>query len=487
VVEYFFNRAARIHVIFIPCRRLLLMRLCLFFFFHCLLFSSGMAFPDTDPASVARKKPLEKPLLQIAKMGTENFIIPTEFATASFFQFSGRPGFDKLKVKRVQLVYTQYRLNKEFSQEKLNEERLVWLKRLWPALFSMPDVVWQLVMQTGPKNQQEAKTAFHGFVITFDKESMKEMRKQEIQALESLWTNPDLWKDTVIIEKNSRVVTKQEFTGKYLPKSAKKRKAGVEYDSEGIFGRSKKMVSVRDTVWKEKTTKTKVPRVSLKEFYRYIPDSTVLSAINANPDWADSPVIIDVTGSMSSYIAQVLLWWRFELNQKKTHHFTVFNDGNRTPDDQKVAGRVKGVYQVNAGNFEDLRKMVSSAMQKGDGGDAQENDVEAILASQKSNPNASGFLLVADNAAPVRDMSFLAGIKKKVFVVACGGQDFLNPQLVEIAWKTGGGVYFRGQTLKDFSAFMNDAEVQFGPERFRIVKGRVIFAEKYKSSRGPFR
>jgi hypothetical protein len=95
--------------------------------------------------------------------------------------------------------------------------------------------------------------------------------------------------------------------------------------------------------------------------------------------------------------------------------------------------------------------------------------------------------MIADNAAPVRDMAFLSGVKKKVFVVACGNQDFLNPQLVEIAWKTAGGVYFRGQTLTDFSAFANDKEVQFGPERFRIVRGKVIFADKYKSTRGPFR
>jgi hypothetical protein len=488
MVEYFFSFMSVLWVIFIPCLRFLLMRPALVFLFFLLISKWNVrALADVDPSLVARRKPIERPLVLVAKMGPENFIIPTEFATASFFQFSGRPGFEKLRVQRVQLVYTKFKLNKDFSQEKLNEERLVWLKRLWPELFAMPDVNWQLVMQTGPLNQEDAKLAFHGFIITFEKESMKEMRKQEIQALESLWTNPALWKDTMKVEKYSRTVSHQEFTGKYLPKSTKKRKAGVEYDSEGLFGRSKKMVTVRDTVWKEKKVNLKVPRVGLREFYKYIPDSMVLSAIHENPQWANGPVVIDVTGSMSSYIAQILLWWRFQIPAAESHHFTVFNDGNRTPDHQKVAGKVKGVYQVEAKSFEALRNMVSTAMSNGDGGDSQENNIEALLASQKSNPSASCFLMIADNAAPVRDMAFLSGVKKKVFVVACGNQDFLNPQLVEIAWKTAGGVYFRGQTLIDFSAFANDKEVQFGPERFRIVRGKVIFADKYKSTRGPFR
>lgn len=456
-------------------------------FFLCFFCFFREASADNDPAQIAKKKPLERELLLVGKMGPENFLIPTEFATASFFQFSGRPGFDKLKVTRVQLVYTQYKLNKDFSQEKLNEERLVWLKRLWPELFSMPGISWQLVMQTGPKNQQDAKFAFHGFIITFDKESKKEMRKQEMQLLEQLWSNPLLWKDSVKIEKYFRTVSKQEFTGKYLPNSSKKRKAGVEYDSEGVFGRRKKMVTVKDTIWKEKKTSFKIPKVGLNGFYKFIPDSMVLSAIHDNPSWVDGPVVVDVTGSMSPFIAQVLLWWKFEMNTRPIQHFTVFNDGNRTPDNQKVAGRVKGVYQVSARNFEELNAMVSNAMKSGDGGDAQENNVEAILAAQKSNPDSPGLLMVADNAAPVRDMAFLPGMKMKVYVVVCGNQDFLNPQLVEIAWKTGGAVYFRGQTLKDFSGFINDQEVQFGPERFRIVRGKVIFADVYKRTRGPFR
>jgi hypothetical protein len=464
------------------------MRTSVILWLFSLILSSGKGLAvDANPLEISRKKPLERPQLMVDKMGPEHFLIPTEFATASFFQFSGKPGFEKLKVKRVQLVYTQFKVNPSFSQEKLNEERLDWLKKLWPKLFSMPGVTWQLVMQTGPKDQEAAKKVFHGFIITFEKESVKEMRKAEIKSFEELMSDSKIWTDTFKIVKSYRIKTRQEFTGKYLPNSTKKRKDGIEYDKEGVFGRSKKMLTVKDTVWFEKRVNYKIPKVAFASVKKYLSDSTVLLAIDEHPEWMKSPVIIDVTGSMSPYVAQILLWWKFFLNETHTHHFTVFNDGNKTPDHQKFVGKVKGVYQLKATNYEDLQSMVVSAMSKGDGGDSQENDIEAVLASQKSNPQAESFLLVTDNAAPVRDLSLLSNVKKQVNIIVCGRQDFLNPHLVEIAWKTGGAIFFKGHTYNDFSGFVENKEFTFGNERFLVSKGRVSFADNFKRSRSPFK
>ena len=70
-------------------------------------------------------------------------------------------------IEKVQLVYTTYRQDESFSQQKLNQQRLRNLERMLPDAFSSALTEWQLVGQTGAATPEEGRNYFHGFVITY--------------------------------------------------------------------------------------------------------------------------------------------------------------------------------------------------------------------------------------------------------------------------------------------------------------------------------
>ncbi|MBI1185287.1 hypothetical protein GC194_13530, partial [bacterium] len=90
-------------------------------------------------------------------------------------------------------------------------------------------------------------------------------------------------------------------------------------------------------------------------------------------------VVCDVTGSMSPYTSQVLLWQKLHYQALPNHIFCFFNDGNTTPDAQKVMGKVGGVYVGDCDNFDEVKSLCYRAMTSGGGGDCPENNVEAVI------------------------------------------------------------------------------------------------------------
>ena len=59
------------------------------------------------------------------------------------------------------------------------------------------------------------------------------------------------------------------------------------------------------------------------------PDSTIFKIVERNKEWKDMLVVSDLTGSMSPYVGQLLLWLKLTFDDEKVKYLTFFNDGDR--------------------------------------------------------------------------------------------------------------------------------------------------------------
>lgn len=77
----------------------------------------------------------------------------------------------------------------------------------------------------------------------------------------------------------------------------------------------------------------------------------------------------------------------------------------------------------------------------GSGGDAMENDIEAILKGIELSKNHKEIILIADNNAGPKDLTLLNQINQPDKVILCGVFKNINPAYLTLARKTGGSIH----------------------------------------------
>jgi len=171
-------------------------------------------------------------------------------------------------------------------------------------------------------------------------------------------------------------------------------------------------------------------------------NTVVFDAFNAHPEWQDMSVVVDWTGSMYSYVGQVVRWHHVNKDRQLIHNMVLFNDGDDRlrQGGSKVVGSTGGIYFPNHLDIDDFLKTVAQAVDNGGGGDGPENDIEAILAAQEKNKGKKDFVLIADSSG-IRDISLVHKIKRPVHVIMCDSpaQDYYT-----LAQSTGGSITWPG-------------------------------------------
>jgi hypothetical protein len=197
----------------------------------------------------------------------------------------------------------------------------------------------------------------------------------------------------------------------------------------------------------------------------------VIDALARNK-WSNYYLVMDITGSMAQYNAQLFEYLRQIYAQKDTsiRGVVMFNDGDGRSDKSKKIGQVGGIYQLDKPTLDDLLNKMMTAMAKGDGGDTPENNVEALLVAQSVCPNCDQLVMLADNAATPRDLKLLDQVLKPVQIIVCGSSNALNENYLTIAYKTKGCVEFNGKRYSDLHTFEEGATVQVGKEVY-VLKG----------------
>ncbi len=444
--------------------------------FFTLLF--GLLSSFTNGQEVSREKLLKRKPSTTTKYDSSThqanqYFLTMDFAAAKILNSKEHLAFMDKQVERVELYYTDFRLSDSFQQSKLNGKRLEELERLIPNIYTQSGIHWRFVVQTGAKNEEVAKTYFHGFVITYRDLTFVD-RETELVRMDSVSIALSAIKDTIYsIECQNMTKTRKKWTGYYIPNNTEKAEKGIRYRRKGIWKRKReyltiaKTKSICDTLWGVTGT---------FGGGGLIVDSTVMQVLERNmAKWKKAAIITDVTGSMYPYVLQLQVWMRLNYYKTDCRHFVFFNDGDMKVDRLKRVGKVGGIYPVYAANFTAMELTCKEAMKNGGGSDAQENDLEAILEAQKEYPDRNSFILIADNYAPVRDMALLRKIKRPVHVILCGTQaGYINVEYLEIAHRTGGSVHTIEQDIDNLAEMSEGAKIEIGGITYQIQRGKFV-------------
>lgn len=416
----------------------------------------------------------------------------------------------KKTIFKVELYYSSYRDAPSFSQRELNRKRILELQKHLPEVFDNNAIEWELMEQFENKDKPRAKQLFHGFVFytrealmkTKEGEIIKMGTPEEIALLKGLLGIPLDDEDTsalplpivdncdTTIQMKSNYINVSEFSGKYWPRSKRKKAKGILYDKAGIWKREERdttrveVVSI-DTLL-EVNCNGKIFNYNLRErleFFRFNPltshsikkDSVVMKTLTEN-EWKNAIIIEDVTGSMYPYIGQTLLWKRLYPSVNPIDDFVFFNDGDKNPDGP--IGRSKGVYSIRSKKIKKIEGTVFSTMKKGNGGDGPENDIEALIRGyDKFNGEMDRIILIADNYSSIRDMEILQQLLDKqipIDIIVCGAwKGKINYEYLEIARKTNGSVYTMDEQIHILGLLAEGETIKVGRQKFIVKEGEL--------------
>lgn len=379
-----------------------------------------------------------------------------------------------LSVLKVELYYTAFQVSNRFDQPKLNRQRLENLKKLLPELFNQTFVVWEFKGQSDCKNDDIARGYFHGFVITYKPKLLLEDTRKEIADIKSVIHSDSLGYDSVYTVYETRLRKKKVKSGYYLPMSTYKKVKGIVYEKKSIFKRQSQMVVKIDTIKRGRQYHKFVKSKNAMSFVkRNLSDSTIFAVLRRNESWKDIAFVCDVTGSMSAYTTELMIWYKLNSLGNRTNYFTFFNDGDAKPEKKKKIGSIGGIYNINAGNYEAVALMIEQAMKAGNGGDAPENNCEALIEAMRKSPDSKEFVMIADNFANVKDIELIKKIQKPVHIIICGTGGFIvNTDYLDLARATGGSIHSLEQDLENLLRVNEGQTLNFGGHNYVLRNGK---------------
>ncbi|UTW63982.1 hypothetical protein KFE98_07530 [bacterium SCSIO 12741] len=418
------------------------------------------------------EQPTYRPVLESG----EQLYLPMEFGKSSFSITEELRALDASSILKIEIVCTDY--PKGINLKSLNGRRLKALETAKPEL-DLSQVFTRVIRQMNCPSEQEARDLFHGLVITYRPTPTPETRKEEWKKLESLLSgkvpeaiiptpSPSTSELSMIedvpSDDTSAVVAPMytEFMEdllKTLPKDAI-----VDTVSGGI-----RVVIGSSTTVYHTSTFAELPVPIVRRDYQI--DSTIFKIMGRHPEWKDMLITADLTGSMYPYVAQILTWLQLNSNDDRVKSFVFFNDGNWTPDREKVIGSTGGIYQGNFSSYPDVKALAQETMRNGGGGDGPENNIEALIEGMKGQEYYQEVVLIADSWAPVKDIRLLNQIKSPVRVVICGGWGSVHPDYLKIARETGGSIHTMEEDLKNLIELNDGETIELGGFTYKLEKG----------------
>jgi hypothetical protein len=367
----------------------------------------------------------------------------------------------------------------------LNRDRLEMLNRQFPGILNRKDIRWEILEQRNAITRENAVRCFHGFVLVMARAAPPSSEsKTEISSVERILRTVRDTSYDIPLSIDYRIKKVRVPTGKYLPRSDKKKRNGFRYDKPGIWFREPETKVVRDSIEKNRsggyTVHKRIFDASL------LPDTNVLEILNRQRDLKKKVVVQDVTGSMAPYTTQVLLWILLQPELLNEGKFLFFNDGDNMPDEWKVIGKTGGLYPLRTSHADTLKDMAFRAMRNGSGGDIPENNVEAILRAIEAFPEADTLLMIADNMAPVKDMKLLGRVSKPVNIVLCNIGNNINPNMIDIVIKTGGFLLFENGQVFDPRKARDGTKLLIGRKTFEYRRNRFTLLHVARPNTGMF-
>ncbi|TXI85763.1 MAG: hypothetical protein E6Q37_05680 [Crocinitomicaceae bacterium] len=362
---------------------------------------------------------------------------------------------------------TEMRLAQEIvAQTEIQRPRYV-LKTgaLKVAVFNMPFGESYLISEKDKLFLKTADVRMIELVFSdFPKgEDLKKLNLNRIKEVES-------WRKTL--------VSNPEITWKIIRQTDCTNEAEAKTLFHGVVIHYKGPQTEEDRILEFTTTMRFLPlEEEIKDpvkLRKSLPDSTIFKVLERNKQWKKMAVVADLTGSMSPYTAQLVLWFKLKTKDQRIQDLIFFNDGDKTPDAKKVIGKTGGIYHGKGNNYKQVRELALKTIQGGCGGDAPENNCEALLFALENAPDAEEYILIADNFAPIKDAILMNQIHKPIRIILCGTSYGINLQYLNLARKTGGSVHTMESDLVDLIKMNEGEKFTFMKQKFIIKNGVIV-------------
>ncbi|MBX7205804.1 MAG: hypothetical protein K1X81_10315 [Bacteroidia bacterium] len=210
-------------------------------------------------------------------------------------------------------------------------------------------------------------------------------------------------------------------------------------------------------------------------------DSTIIKVLNRNDNWRNMLVVADMTGSMFPYMGELMIWFKLNFDLGRVKYFCFFNDGDQKKDEEKKVGSIGGIHTFEAKDFKVLKKNMEEVIKAGSGGDAPENNVEALIKATTTFRNFSQLIMIADNTSRVKDLKYISRVKKPVKIILCGvGDDGINPDYLKIAKVTKGSIHTLQSDIKNIANVPEGGTITIDGFVYKLINGNFELVDNGK-------
>jgi hypothetical protein len=444
---------------------------------------SPITFCQNIISSVIKHNEILTPYYELKAAGGKVLYLPMDYSrsTFSYNQKDAIKGLQDAIIVRIDLVYTDYPAKTDFSP--LTKKRLEALQKELPQVFLDKNIEFRKIRQTIATSRESAAGLPHGFYIYFRPMPTKSSGKEEVKKLKSSLAVTSLitsLEDTTDITWCSQSTFSADTNASSLPvlPDGYKRTISKMSIKEAI---SRELISKED----EKTFRElgdplfyiedkREEGCDGEDYFLYeMVDSTVTRVLKRQ-NWKHSFIIADVTGSMYPYIGQLLKWLQLNLTDKQKRHFVFFNDGDNKDDDKKIIGKTGGLYPVFTNQYDEVERTIIKAMENGGGGDAPENNMEALLESDSICKSCDSIVMIADNWAPIKDIALLASYRKPVKIVLCGVFNKINKDYLKLARDTKGSIHLMEEDIYTLSELKEGETIKIHGVTYKLIEGNFI-------------
>lgn len=209
------------------------------------------------------------------------------------------------------------------------------------------------------------------------------------------------------------------------------------------------------------------------ENYNSYKDTVVSTVLNRNK-WSEKLIVCDLTGSMSPYSSQLLVWYKLHYLKEKNLQFVFFNDGDQKYDSEKKIGETGGIYYSQSKGIDSLFSFTTKVSANGNGGDCAENNIEALIKGTKMAKPFKELIMIADNNAPVKDIELLKDFNIPVHIILCGCYNQVLSDYLLIAFKTKGSIHTIEQDITKIGKMNEGENILINNITYRIMGGEFV-------------
>lgn len=358
---------------------------------------------------------------------------------------------------------------KEFMEQEVSSEEGIYLLPLEILYPSSEQIeARQKEMEEADKEREEEWKKLEEEMAALDKKN-EELRQERIKKEQEAAEKAQ--KEYEIQVENLRLARKLQDS----LESIRIQKEIERYEKEEA---ERKQLAIKKEVEIKAEEAKELREVLKRNQYSWGRDTVVSKILNGKKEWKKKLVVLDVTSSMLPYIEQVKYWYSLNYAQDSTMEFYLFNDGNGMSSARKEIGITGGIYECKGCQINELERLITQARAAGNGGDSQENDLEAMLYALKYTDGFDELVLVADNMSYARDMIMIGKIKVPVRIILCGTHRFINEQYLDIAYRTGGSVHTIEEEINDLSGMIEGKMITVSGYQYRFTKGRFFRMSK---------